>query len=128
MRRKRSVDDIQVPNSLQSAVDRMSSVEGVFSYGMCNHIILLNLFHLVAGDTPSFCLSRIVSTDCWNGSSVVRNDSILNWPLHIKQQNNNSAFNYNIDEFYRQVLKFAASCKSFPLIGCFITSSNCTVH
>ncbi|XP_019856752.1 PREDICTED: uncharacterized protein LOC109585205 [Amphimedon queenslandica] len=86
MRRKRSVDAIPIPNSLKSAVESMGSVRGVFNYV----------------SIPTFCQLQTSANNCWNGSHTVNSDSILFSSYDIKEQANNSAYNYNIYNFYQQ--------------------------
>lgn len=53
--------------------------------------------------TPTFCLSKAINTNCWNGSSVVANDTTTTLLFSIEHQRHNPVHSFNIKQLYVQV-------------------------
>ena len=70
---------------------------------VCIVIIISLLLLSILVNIPTFCQLRTSANNCWNGSHIVKSDSIVFSSYDIKEQANNSAYNYDIYKFYEQV-------------------------
>lgn len=104
-RKKRSIESIPLPPSLESAINQAFLLSGVFKY---------------ENSLPHFCTHTTTSTtDCWNGEQQVTNGSLLyNLGPTINEQDNNPVFSPNLRKLYEQ----AASLQN-PTSDFFQTSN-----